>query len=918
NGYNSTWSITYNNLYQTTTSTGTSQYGITIGSGQTSCVATIDHNYIGGSSISAGGTWTNSAASTIYPLYITSHSTSSTSTITNNTIQNFNQTNATTSALTFIGLNISGAGLHSNISGNVISSVTQPNTTSTSSKVGGILNGCSTAGSIIQSNIVHDLSTLSRLTGDVTSTTAASNLFTAYGIISNTAAANQTISQNTIYNIGASNTGAYNTGVVGIGIDVTGSTGTVSRNRIYGLTNTCTGTTQGIAGIRVYMGSWTYANNQISITNSPNTNFCRVFGVMENGASNNWYYNSVYVGGTTSGTAHSGAFADYYAGTRTVNLRNNIFYNERSGGTGRQYCIYMSATPSTFTTNYNLFVPVADATLGYSAAADKTFATWKALGGGTYDPNSVSDISSNVASATLFTATSTGKLTINSGSIIANIGVTGTGISDDYDGKPRSTSTPDIGSDEFTAATTWTGTISSDWNVLINWSAGVPGVSADITIPGSLTNYPTISFAVSCKSMIIQSGGSILGNQYLTLSGSSVFQRSIPSDNAWHFLSSPVSSQNICDGTFAPLAGDFNSTNGATYDFFKWSEPTAITSLPWINLKLATTWAPNLTDFGGDPPHFVPTTGYLVAYSDGFTGPPTKSFAGDLNTGDKTVTLTKDGNTWNLIGNPFPSAINWDAVTDKSNLDNGYYYIYNSGKIGGEGYESYLTGLIPAMQGFFVTAKTSGAGTIGIPNAARTHGGTWVKNAESNPLNQIKLKLSHDTYFDETSIMFNENGSLNKGWYDASKLFSMNVEVPQVYTMKDNGRICINSLPAINDPMTVPVGMFIPSDGNYSIDLSGLETFSSRPGIILEDLKTNTTQNMVQTPVYSFSASKTDDPKRFLLHFALAIGINDKTASQPFHVFASDNSLVIVDNTGNNKGEVSIYNMMGQLILHQP
>ncbi|MEI7727440.1 MAG: hypothetical protein WCK09_20185 [Bacteroidota bacterium] len=81
------------------------------------------------------------------------------------------------SASIFIGLYISGAGLHSNISGNVISNVTQPNTTSATSKVGGILNAGTTAGTIMQTNIVHDLSTLSKLPADVTSTSVANNGF---------------------------------------------------------------------------------------------------------------------------------------------------------------------------------------------------------------------------------------------------------------------------------------------------------------------------------------------------------------------------------------------------------------------------------------------------------------------------------------------------------------------------------------------------------------------------------------------------------------------------------------------------------------------------------------------------------------------------------------------------------------------
>ncbi|MCX6269275.1 MAG: T9SS type A sorting domain-containing protein, partial [Bacteroidetes bacterium] len=430
-----------------------------------------------------------------------------------------------------------------------------------------------------------------------------------------------------------------------------------------------------------------------------------------------------------------------------------------------------------------------------------------------------------------------------------------------------------------------------------------------LTVSGTLTN------SAGNSGLVIKSGGSLKES---TAGVSATVEREIAKDRNWHFLSSPVTTQDICNGRFAPLVANFSADSGATFDFYKWSETTAVTGLPWINLKLATSWGANLTDFGGDPPKFAQKTGYLVAYRSDFPGSATKLFAGTLNADDQTVTLTYGGNGWNLIGNPFPSAVDWDGVTGKTtSLDNGYYYIYNALKSGGAGYEANLTGKISAMQGFFVLAKTSGTGSIGIPNIARTHDNNWLKNTETNPLNQIQLKLATSAYFDEATIVFNENGNISKGWYDACKLFSMNTEVPQVYTLKDNDQqICINSMPFFNKPVTVPVGMIIPADGSYTLQLSGLETFPTLPGILLEDLKTNTTQNLVQTPVYAFSASTTDDPKRFLLHFTGAIGISENSGDHSFQVFSSGNSLYVTDNTGKNQGNVYAYNMMGQLVAH--
>ena len=424
------------------------------------------------------------------------------------------------------------------------------------------------------------------------------------------------------------------------------------------------------------------------------------------------------------------------------------------------------------------------------------------------------------------------------------------------------------------------------------------GDGRQVTVTGTLTN------SAGNTGLVIESGGSLLYNGPV----SATVKRYIANASSWHFLSSPVSGQTICDGNFAPSTGNFNETNGLKYNFFQWSESVAISGQPWINLKNES-WGVN-TAFG-DPPVFDVKKGYLLEYISDFGQNTTKSFAGTLNSGDQTVSLTHAGNTWNLIGNPFPSAIDWGVIT-KGNLASTYCYIYNPSKSGGAGYEAYASGNIAAMQGFFVEASGS---SLSLPNSARVHGGSWLKNTEVSPLNQLKIKLGNAANYDETSIMFAANGTMNKGWYDAHKLLSMSAEVPQVYTLKDiDTKICINSLPFINDPLTVPVGMYIPSDGNYTLELSGLESFPSVPGILLEDLKTHATRNMVETPVYNFSASTSDDAARFLLHFSGPIGISEKPGNHDFLIFASDNALFVLDNTGKNQGNVFVYNMMGQLL----
>jgi hypothetical protein len=529
----------------------------------------------------------------------------------------------------------------------------------------------------------------------------------------------------------------------------------------------------------------------------------------------------------------------------------------------------------------------------------------------------------------------------------------------------------------------WNGSVSSNWYTIANWSPlGIPNAVDSVIIPGNTPYSPVVEGAYSkvlCKGLNlesdsskssrsgmiisggeiiidgsltittkasmtiesdgaltvngntkimatggldIESGGSLITNG--TITGTAYVKRIINGDLKWHFLSCPVTSHEILNGSFAPTAANFITTSATTYDFYKFN--TLCGPLRWINLR-KTDGTPNYTDFG-TPPQFDVQIGYLVAYGSGF--PTTKVFTGTPNTGDKTYTLaSNDSCNWNLLGNPYPSAITWDNVSGKEgNLSSGYYYVWNDSKDGGAGYEAYLDqshatsnnvdGNIPSMQGFFVRANPSGNKSLGMLNSSRVHDGDyWLKKKNSvSPSNKLTLTFGNGTNFDETFILFG-SGSVGKDWYDAEKIMSLESSIPQVYTLVDNDmKTLYNSMPYTVNPVTVPVGIVAPAEGDYTIKVSGIESFNSL-ALTLEDLNLNTTQNMVLNPVYSFKASGNEDAGRFLLHFASPIGINDQQASNPVKIYASQKTVFISGITDLHNASATIYNLVGQEILTQ-
>ncbi len=528
-------------------------------------------------------------------------------------------------------------------------------------------------------------------------------------------------------------------------------------------------------------------------------------------------------------------------------------------------------------------------------------------------------------------------------------------------------------------AQTWSGLVSNDWNTPGNWIGGnVPSAADDVIIPAGCPTYPALLAGSStyCQNLevagsgiksasfpgglsisgelevggnmiiptsgslditaggaltvrgdltisgilLVKSQGSLLTNGAVT--GTAIIQRRIVTDLGWHFFSSPVDYQEICNGEFAPIDDNSFPGNIETWDFYKWLPNCPIPpDKPWINLRTSAGNV-NYAEFG-TPPLFEVTKGYLVAYGDGFQ--TTKSFVGCPNTGDKTCTFFDivTACDFALAGNPFPSAIDWNSI-DKTNLVNNYYYVWNENKTGGAGYEYYggllfhspgVNGRIPSMQGFFVCVRLDGGKTLELPNAVRTHdvlGDYWLKET---PANKLSITLGNGTNYDEAVVMFENNCSVGKDRNDAEKLFSMRPGIPQVYTIVDNDlKACLNAMPYVTNETAIPVGFVAPVHGNYSIKVTGIESFSPMTGLSLEDLKLNITQNLRQNPVYNFTATGNEDAGRFLLHFAGPIGIGEKDNSA-VNIYSNEKTVFITCAAGFRNAEVTISSLLGQKIL---
>ena len=430
------------------------------------------------------------------------------------------------------------------------------------------------------------------------------------------------------------------------------------------------------------------------------------------------------------------------------------------------------------------------------------------------------------------------------------------------------------------ATSTWTGTISSDWFNAGNWNNGVPGAITLVTIPGGLTNYPTLLSVTSIAGITINSGASFIGSEFLT-TGTALVKRDIVNSD-FHFVSSPVASTTF--GSVFPL----NQTQ-------VWARAYNETSGDWDNLAIANSLAVG------------------KGYSVQMTQAQTALFTGTLNSSAVTSTLAKlnpssDANRvgWNLLGNPFTSAIDWD-LTNHSSIDGSVYVWTGTQYVSWNGTVGALTnGIIPAQNGFFARTTVNGA-SFTVPLASRVHSATgFYKSLE---LNMLSLTVDGNSYSDQTFVHFNDQATAGfDNQYDAYKLFG-NANAPQLYSMITGDVLSINELPMAGNQV-VNLGFKCNTSGIYTVSALGTESFSSAVPVYLKDIKLNVIQDLKLNPVYAFSYASGESENRFQLLFLETTGIHEAD-TYGIQIFSTEKT-VVIDNTQGLTGVAGIYDMSGR------
>jgi hypothetical protein len=444
-----------------------------------------------------------------------------------------------------------------------------------------------------------------------------------------------------------------------------------------------------------------------------------------------------------------------------------------------------------------------------------------------------------------------------------------------------------------------------------------PGASVTVAANASINagSATTLNSTSSTFSSLIVKGninGMVNYNRYTALIGSE-------EGGTNDLISAPVVSQVF--GAFATANTNLAASN--TLRAFAPYITSAGTYLNYdINLNKETTLSSGI--------------GYRAATKDGST----LKFTGTVSQADVAVFISDAiaGNAWNLIGNPYPSYIDFesffDGNKDQFNTDGAYQAVYGYNGDSSNGWTVWnsatildpaITELIAPGQAFFVKAKVLG-GNVTFKTAMQSTGiaDDFIVGKQTNlELALSKLRLSSGTDKASTVIYFIEGTTrgLDAG-YDAAA-YSQSSSGFSIFSnlVADNSgsAMAIQSLDYSDfKDVVVPLGINAKS-AVLTIGIDALATtLPAEIGVYLEDRETSTF-TLLTTKDYTFTpATDLKGAGRFYLHYTAKALTAESTNFNYIQIYTTISPReIMIKGSLKSDATAVLYDVNGRLVCSQ-
>ncbi|NNL16281.1 MAG: T9SS type A sorting domain-containing protein [Flavobacteriaceae bacterium] len=530
--------------------------------------------------------------------------------------------------------------------------------------------------------------------------------------------------------------------------------------------------------------------------------------------------------------------------------------------------------------------------------------------------------------------------------------------------------------------------ISSDYNINASFSACSLTIDPDTTLFVDNGMYVEIENDITINgngNMVVREKGSVIQNSDVgsMIGSASVNKQTAPMSNYYEYTywSSPVLGETIAGGLT-----DSDPTKRFRFEAANFKDSTRETN----NDGTSDPGQDDIDDDGDDwqtvsaATVMVPGVGYASHHNESifFLPPPATSvqfiytFDGLFNNGVIHVPVTRNETApvelndinWNLIGNPYPSAIdvdlfflenNYDAVTNPDGTLTGAVYLWsqnslpdnaNNGneninftsidyaiinRVGEtpadeeEGGDSELPNrFIPSGQGFFIAypdpgERPSETGNVIFNNSMRVTGNNdQFFRLTGDDENKLALKMTtEDGIFNQMLVGYVEGATnLNDGmYYDAPRNLAAGAAAIIYSIIEDSSRkfaIQGRDPSSLNLSEVIPIGVknTIEGEKEFTLAIAQLEgDFMTNHNIYLKDNLLNVNHNLSDS-AYTFTSEAGEFNSRFEIVFASTLAANEIDLDYDDLIISNerDNYLEISTSKKSQIGKIKIFDLLGR------
>lgn len=330
---------------------------------------------------------------------------------------------------------------------------------------------------------------------------------------------------------------------------------------------------------------------------------------------------------------------------------------------------------------------------------------------------------------------------------------------------------------------------------------------------------------------------------------------------------------------------------------------------------------------------FADANGYLIRMPNNHPTVPTiweGQFFGVPHNGRFELNVTDD--TYNAIGNPYPSPIDADLFISENNLTEAIYFWRKTNNSANPSYATYT------FAGGAGTAPNTGGGSDLIPNGFIQIGQGFIAKATSNKLtftnamriadnqnqffrtmqerSRIWLNLTNtDGFFSQTMIAYMPNATNE---FDAAiDGHFLKYEPTKLSSLIGNEEFVIQGRATFEISDIVPLGFRSEIAGNYTIAIDSSDgLFSNGQTIYLKDNLLNIEHNLTNA-AYTFNTDSGLFNSRFEIHYQPTLSTQNTTLLNNNVIVYKQKENIVIDSNRINIINAKVFDVSGRLLLEK-